>query len=356
MLCAAWPRVRGDLTSARRAAAVFFDNLEGFYEVQSRPYWVSRWTNIGDAHGLVGDVNAEEGAFDQATEAWLCALTAFEVATRLVGEDHPRSGDVLAKIEARIQSFTSLNQKIERIQISCYDQAEFAAYYFAGGSLCVPAVICISREEETAARLLGRLLPVVISRGMSVLVVSHEDISNHPLCRSEMLLSCCVDYVSARPDVDAAQIGIYGEGLSAALATDFVTSNHRVAAAVCDGGLWNWARAAASIRWMTGTADIVDADLLSVRRSRLLRQLKCPVLVVAGGRGTVSASEAVELQESCIAAHIDLELIMSPMARDPQGEIENFVTSDDSIFGWLGRKLASSSARLPDLVPRQSGR
>lgn len=355
MLCAAWPHVRGDLTSARRAVAAFLDNLEGFYEVQSRPHLVTRWTNIGDAHGLVGDMNAEEGAFDEAAEAWLCALTAFEVATRLVGEDHPRSGDVLAKIEAIIQSFRSLTKKIERIRISCYDQTELAAYYFAGGSpdLCAPAMICISREEETAARLLGRLLPVAISRGMSVLVVSHEDISNHPRCRSQMLLSCCVDYVSARPDVDAAQIGIYGEGLSAALATDFAMSDHRVAAAVCDGGLWNWT--VASIRWMTGTADIMDADLLSVRRSRLLRQLRCPVLVVAGGRGTVSASEAIKLQESCTAARIDMEL-RSPVARDTQGEIENFVTSDDSIFGWLGRKLASSSARLLNLVTRQSGR
>lgn len=346
MLCAAWPHVRGDLTSTRQAAAVFLDNPEGFYGILDKRSWVTRWTTIGDAHGVVGDAIAREGAFDEAAQAWLCALTAFEVAGRLaVGEDGSRNGSVLAKVEAGIQSFESLDQKIERVHISCCDQPEYVSYYVAGGhpDRRSPAVICISREEEPAARLLGRLLPVVIGRNMSVLVVSHEEISNHSSCKPEMLLSCCLDYVSTRPEVDSARIGIYGEGLSAALATDLVTSDRRVAAAVCDGGLWNWARTVASIRWITSTADMAEEDLLSAHRSRLLRQLRCPVLVVAGGRGTVSASEAINLQEECIAARMDLELLVSPVAHDAEGEIENFVTSDVSIFGWLERKLAHSS-------------
>ncbi len=36
---------------------------------------------------------------------------------------------------------------------------------------------------------------------------------------------------------------------------------------------------------------------------------------------------------------------MRPMTQTPLGEIENFVTSDDYIFGWLEHKLAYSLAR-----------
>lgn len=346
MLCAAWPYVKGDLVSTRRGAAVFLDNLESIYATIGRQNWVKRWTDVGDAHCLVGDLKIEKGAFDEATEAWLCALTAFEVARRLVDEDDPDSGDVSAKVNRGIQRFGSLGQKVEREKVACDDDGHLLAYYLPSGrpDLRAPAVICISREEETGAALLGRLLPVVVGRGVSVLVISHDDLSSQCRGQTNITLSCCLDYLSARPDVDGSRIGVYGEGVSAASATDFAVSDRRIAAAVCDGGLWNWARTLASVDWITKTADVMDEEIVSARRLQLARRLRCPVLVIPGGRGTVSASEAIKLQAQCAAARIDMELSMPRMAWTPVGEIENFVTSDDCIFGWLEHKLARNSA------------
>jgi len=343
---AAWPHVRGDLASTRREAAAFIDNLEDLYGTIGRQHWISRWTNIGDAHCLVGDLNCKNGASAKATEAWLCALTAFEVARRLVDKDDPDGKEVSAKVEAGIQEVgSSLEHQFERVLISCSDETELLAYYLpaVGPNRCAPAVICISREEETGATLLGRLLPVVIGRGMSVLVVTHDDLPNHWPGQSDLLLSCCLDYLSLRPEVDAARIGIYGEGMSAALATDFALFDGRIAAAVCDGGAWNSARVMASVGWMAGSTELVDEGAISARRSRLLRQLNCPVLVVAGGYGIVSLSEAIKLQTDCPPARTDLELTIPRMTQTPVGEIENFVSSDDSIFGWLERKLHTHS-------------
>ncbi|MCC8946638.1 alpha/beta hydrolase [Bradyrhizobium sp. Arg62] len=273
-------------------------------------------------------------------------MTAFEVARRLVDEEDPQSGDVLAKIEASIQTFGALEQKVEQAQIASSDQTDFLAYFVpvANRNGLAPAVICISREGETAATLLGRLLPTVVGRGISVLVVSHDDVSSRWRGQSKILLSGCLDYLLVRPDVDTTRIGIYGEGLSASLATDFAVSDRRVAAASCDGGLWNWTRTLASVGWMTRTADRSGEDVLSSRRLRLIRQLRCPVLVVAGGRNIVSAAEAIKLQADCTAARIDLEVAIPRIVRTPAGEIENFVTSDESIFGWLRHKLTRNLA------------
>lgn len=342
--------VRDDLSSGRRGVAAFLDNLsvEDNHGAVGRQNWIAKWTKIGDEHCFLGDLNFKKGAFDEATEAWLCALTAFEIARRLVDEDDPRSGDISAKVDRGIQRFElSLAQKIERARIAYCDHAEFVAYCLPAGSphLPAPAVICISMEQETGATLLARLLPVVIGRCMSVLVISHDDVSNHSRGQSEALLSSCLDYLSARPDVDSTRIGVYGEGFSAALATEFAVSDRRVAAAVCDGGLWNWARILTSVGWMTSAADVaIDDGEISARRSQLIRRLRCPVLVVAGGRGIVSVSEAVKLQADCMAARIDLELAMPRLIRSSGGEMENFVTSDDCIFGWLEHKLTRSSA------------
>jgi len=346
---AAGPHVRGDLSSARRRAAAFLDNLpiEENYEPIVRQNWIARWTEIGDDYCLLGDLNRKKGAFHDATEACLCALTAFEVARRLADGEGSQYRELLSKVEAGIRRFDlSLDQKIEQVQIACHDQTELPAYYLPASNLhfCAPSVICISGEQETGATLLGRLLPVVFGRRMSVLVISHDDVSNHSHSQPEILLSCCLDYLSVRPDVDATRIGLYGEGLSAVLATDFAASDRRLAAAVCDGGLWNWARILASVGWMTRTAETIDEEVVSARRSQLVRQLKCPVLVVAGGRGIVSVPEAIKLQADCMTARIDLELAIPRMIRTPEGvEIENFVISDDCTFRWLEHKLARSS-------------
>lgn len=345
MLCAAWPGVTDTLESTRRSAALFLDSFSGRYEPTSRRHFVARWTNIGDAHSLFGDLNVERGAFDAAAESWLCALTAFEVARRLVDKDDRETGDVLAKLEAGISHFGSLQQRVRGVEITCWDERKLSAYYVSAGrpDLCAPAVICISREDETGAMLLGRLLPVIASRGMAALVLAYDDVSTSRHGRSE-ILSSCLDYLCTQQEIDVSRIGIYGEGLSAALATESALADGRIAAAVCDGGLWNWARTQASISWMTGTSHLLDDQLASAHRSRLARRLKCPILVVAGGRSIVSVPESIKLESDCAAARIDLRLLMPPLAPSPDSEFENFALRDNDIFSWLEQKLAHTSA------------
>lgn len=341
METAALPFVMGQLASARQSAAVFLDNLDHICATAGRQDWAARWTDIGDAHYRLGDLKIKDNTADEAAEAWLCALTSFEVARRLLDQDGTQAEDVSAKIAAGLQRLaSSSDQKIERVEMACCDQAHFLAYYLRSGgpNSLGPTVICMSREGESATTMLGRLLPVVMGRGVSVLVVAHEDVSTH--YQAQIFLSSCLDYLSLRPDVDSKRIGVYGEGLSAVPATDFAASDKRIAAAVCDGGLWNWTRTLANIGWMTGSANTGDEAHASACRSQFVRRLRCPVLVVAGGCGMVSVSEAIELQAECLAARIDLELTMPRVMRTPSGEIENFVSSDDSIFAWLKHKLA----------------
>lgn len=338
-----WPRASDDFAFTRRSAATFLEEFDAPYSAACHSKWAVKWTKIGDAHDLVGDANIEKGHIGDAEKAWLCALTAYEVARRLAREDAAESERATAKIEAAVLKVGSLGEKIERVQVECFDESDIPAYYLpAAGSSKAPAVICISTEEETAATLLGRLLPVVIDRSISVLVVAHEDVSD---CRSQsMALSCCLDFLSALPDVDAARIGVYGDGLSAILATEFVLSDRRVAAAVCDGGLWNLARMLASTQWLARASDVSDEEVVSARRSRMIRQFKCPVLVVASSRGTVSLSEANKLLSHASAAPIDLELVVPQAITSRFVEIEDFVTFDERIFGWLEHKLLANSA------------
>ncbi|MCK1603964.1 hypothetical protein IVB02_21630 [Bradyrhizobium sp. 166] len=337
------PRVIDDLASTRRAAATFLEDFGAPDSASGHSDWAAKWTKIGDAHDLLGDANINKGQTDDAERAWLCALTSFELAKRLAREDAAECEKATAKIEATARKVGALGQKIERVPVKCYDQSEILTYYLsAAGRSKAPAVICISTEEETATTLLGRLLPVLVDRGISVLVVAHEDISDSS-DHSDMALSCCLDYLSVRSDVDARRIGVYGDGLSAALATQLALSDRRVAAAVCDGGLWNLARMLASTQWLAGTADVSHEDVVSACRSRMIQRFKCPVLVVASSRGIVSLPEASKLLSHASPAPIDLQLAM-PQTITHLEEIEDFVTFDERIFGWLEHKLLPNSA------------
>lgn len=343
MLRAGWPEVTGNLAYTRRSVATFLDGFDEEYQIASWRTCIAKWTSIGDAHYSLGGLNFERGAFEEAAEAWLCAITAFEVAKRLTDENDQQRGDVLAKLQASVERFVTLNQKVEHVEISLCDEDKLWAWYVPAGASnqCVPAILCICREEETAAQLLTRLLPLITGRDMAVLVVSYDDVSSHWLGPSEMLLSYCLDYLSAKPQIDATRIAIYGEGLSAPLATGIAVADRRVAAAICDGGLWRWTRVRASIDWMTRTSDVLNERVSSAHRLRLARRLKCPILVVAGGRSIASVSEAIKLEADCKTASIDLELLLPPK---PERVFENFVACDDGVFKWLERKFERASA------------
>ncbi|WP_439365995.1 alpha/beta hydrolase family protein [Bradyrhizobium sp. DASA03005] len=343
MLRAAWPELTGNLTSTRQSAVVFLDGVDQESDIASRRNCAAKWTSIGDAHCLFANLSVQRGAHDEAAHAWLCALTAFEVARRLSDEDDPQRVDVVAKLEASVEGFGSLDQRVERVQITLYDHGELSAYYVPAGTStsCVPAIVCISREEETAGILLGRLLPLITGRNMAVLVVSYDDVSSHWVGPSDILLSCCLDHLSTLPEIDASRMAIYGEGLSAALATNFAATDRRVSAAICDGGLWSWTRTRSSIEWMTRTAEPPGAGLSTTQRSRLARKLRCPILVVAGERSVFNASEAIKLEADCAWASIDLDLLMPQTA---EGAFENFITCDEAVFEWLERKLDRAPA------------
>lgn len=345
MELSAWPRVRGDLASARRSASAFLDSLsvEENGSVTTRQNWAAAWAQTADAYCQLADLNISNRALAKAKEACLSALTAFEIARRLSDVRAPQGGNVSAKVEAALQRFgLVLGHQVERVKIASDNEAEFLAWYLPAGNpnLCTPAVICISSEDESGATLLGRLLPAVINRGISVLVVSHEDVAKRSRGQSEVLLSQWLDYLSVQPDVERSRIGVFGDGQSAALASDFAAYDRRIAAAVCDGGLWTWARTLRSIGWMTSTADIMNKSQVSAHRLRLARQMSCPILVIASGRGVVSVLEAAKLQADCIEARIDLEVAIPQMLRMPEGDVDNFITSDNCIFRWLERKLA----------------
>ena len=108
-----------------------------------------------------------------------------------------------------------------------------------------PVVICVGGTDYFKEEHLLGMPGYAHDRGMSLLIVDlpgqgygHSDRS---LGRGgiEWAISSCVDVLIAREDVDERKLAIFGLGVGASFATRAAALDHRFAAAVCDGGIWD---------------------------------------------------------------------------------------------------------------------
>lgn len=183
-------QLKSDLSTIRERASAFLNNpMPAHRDQETTKQWSSEWIDIAEGHSQLGEESINRGNSDEATEAWLCALTAYEVARRLITESD-QLGIVVAGIERCIKRLAlSVASRIERVRIGGGEPPELEALYLRSGSgLQKQTVICISTEQEPGAILLGRLLPATFNRKLSLLIISHDDLLRRP--RHEVNSSC----------------------------------------------------------------------------------------------------------------------------------------------------------------------
>lgn len=329
----------------RQRASAFFEGLLVTELVREayRHRWILEWTRIGDEYRNLAEAARRDRLAQPAREAWLCSLTAFEVARSLSHHEDPAGVCLADKVDLSLSRFeTYLGKSIERVEIDGLDQGPLAGFFLPArrhGS-AAPAIICVADAEVTLGAMARRLLPAAVGRDISLLLVDTSKASVRRRLKPEHILGCWLDYLEARPDVDSQRIAIYGEGAGASHASRLVLSDRRIAAAACDGGLWASVKRRQSVQWMTGFG---QADRRDASPDALLsRRMPCPLLVVVGGRSMVREREAIELQAGYRQAGADCAVVVPNSIPYPLGEVEDFVALDDFIFEWFDCKFGSA--------------
>ncbi|OKO68440.1 alpha/beta hydrolase [Bradyrhizobium sp. AS23.2] len=345
-----WPH--GSCDGAGRSLACLRNRASGFFESLSiaelargahRHLWISDWLRIADDYQAFAE-SARDTSVQTAREAWLCSLTALEVARSLACPGDIESADLADKVGIGLRGFEDdAGPAIERVQIDCLDQGALTGFFlpaFRHGP-SAPAVICVSDEEISLGSMMSRLLPASLRRNMSLLLIDAGNSSVRRSFKPEHVLQCWLDYLEARPDVDPQRIAIYGEGAGAIHASRLARSDRRIAAAVCDGGLLTPAIRRASLRWMTGFGQPVH-DGTSTGSSLPSRRIPCPLLTVVGSRSMIWEQDALELQAGYRQAGADCSVVVPNRIPHPLGEVENFIAVDDFILDWLDSKLGAA--------------
>ena len=352
-----WPHGSCDgagrsLLDLRKRASEFFESLSVADLVREahRKLWVSDWSRIADEYRAFAECARGDGSLQVAREAWLCSLTALEVARNVSCPGDPASTDLAEKAGINLKGLEEdAGPVIERVKIDGFDQGSLAGYFlpaFRDGP-SAPAVICVSDEHIALGSMMSRLFPASRCRNISLLLVEPGYSSVRRPAKPEHVLQRWLDYLDARPDVDPRRIAVYGEGAAASHASGLALLDRRMAAAVCDGGIVAPIMRRASLRWMIGAEPAVHdgtpaASLLPARR------IPCPLLIVSGSRSMVWEEDALELQGFYRQAGADCSTVVPNCIPYPLGEVENFVAVDDFIFDWLASKLGT--VRQPDPV------
>jgi acetyl esterase/lipase len=153
-----------------------------------------------------------------------------------------------------------------------------------------------------------------------------------------------VDYLLARGDIDPARIALYGDGLGGSLATRIASRDHRFAAAVCDGGLWERHERMFAMRRIGRDQAAAGERLWMAGIAHSGTMLKCPSLMTIGQHDYIAVENAVEVHESCKRAGVPLALKVfstEETAASP-GHIDNPTLAKEFVFDWLRRKLGAS--------------
>jgi hypothetical protein len=342
-----WPHGSCDgagaaLARLRHRASAFFESLSvaDLVREASRHLWVSDWLRVADDYRISAQSARRDESALIALEAWLCSLTALEVARSLSCPGDLADGDLTDRFDIGLRSLEDeAGPAIQRVKIDGFDQGPLTGLFRPacrqGPS---PVVICIADEEATLGAMMSRLLPAFCCRNMSVLLIDAGNSSIRRPFKPEHVLSCWLDYLEARPDVDSRRIAVYGEGAGASHASRLALLDRRIAAAVCDGGIAAPIMRRASLRWMSGVgpAAISPASLLPSRR------VPCPLLVVVGSRSMVWEEDALALQAGYRQAGADCSTVVPNCIPHPLGEAENFIAVDDFILEWLDSKLGAA--------------
>jgi len=176
----------------------------------------------------------------------------------------------------------------------------------------------------------------------------------------EVAGSAAIDYLETRDDVDASRIGIMALSLGGYYASRSASMEHRFAACVAWGAIWNYHRIwkerveaayekqlpvpGDHLAWNTCT-DSPEAALAAIEGFDLdgvAQQMRCPFLLVHGEDDQqVPVADAHALFEACGSEDKTLRVFTNDEGAAQHCHMDNLSIATPYIFDWLGDRLGA---------------
>ena len=319
--------------------------------------WHRAWTSIADLNKARGDAALEAGHLHSALGNWLRASNYYRTSEIFLKLDDCRRVDTLERMRTCSGLVVSHQPSGgELVRIPCFGDGFVEAYFLhaPGADTNAPVVICVGGSGHFKDEHLHTLMRQAHARGLSLLLVDLPGQGSAPRIKGlvryeiETAISCCVDYLIARGDIDEQRIAILGSGLGAAYASRAANLDERFAAAVCDAGIWDMHQGVTATQWMSGAEgqDAIGSEIRRQQRHGGLASIKCPVLMTFGEHDWLDARHATAL---CAAlkdagADVTLKVFAAAETAASHGQADNPTLGNEFVFDWIASRLAAASA------------
>lgn len=281
--------------------------------------WYAEWTRVADRNRERGDDAAAAGHLFTARAAWLRATDYYRSAEFWLAADDPRRLETFGRCEEVFAKAGALfDPPIEQVQIPYHDDAVLYAHWARAPkpSGRQPVLIAFGGLDSFKEEMLFMVGRGALERGISCLFVDGPG-QGATLRREkiptrfdyEVPVARCLDWLEQRSDVDMTRVAVSGSSLGGYYAARAGSFEHRLAAVISHGAIWNvnelWEDRgeehglAGHIKWVFGT-DSMAAALEKGKQFRLegvLENMRCPYLILHGGHDVLGVRQAQQVAD-----------------------------------------------------------
>jgi len=331
-------------------------------DLNEKESWSREWKRTADVNYERAKTAQNDGHLLTAKSNWLRAISYYLAAVTDFDSPDKDIEGLLQSIRTCAHSYLEhLTPGGEVVEIPWLDGYSLEGYFLPSqdtrGRSAV--VICIGEPGHRKDEFLYKTARYARDRGMSLLAVDllgpdggrhFREVVGRP--DLETAIGSVLDYLLTRKDVDETRIAIFGDGGGSSFVARGIAMDQRVAAAVCDGGVWDLLER----NFLRRRLSSGDAAVTSGREHSLAQTLKCPVLVTVGENGWLEADRVSDLinQLRTNRHDISLKIFLGSETASHQGHIDNPSLANEFIFDWIADRLRTTACAANALLTNPS--
>ena len=276
--------------------------------------WHREWTVIARRNHERGDAELARGHVRTAMNCWLRAANYYREAEFWLDPHDPRRLATFSACETvSRQFFTRLTPPGEIVEIPYENGVSLPGYFIRSpvGGPKQPVLISFGGLDSFKDELWFMTGRGAVQRGLSVLLVDGPGqggtLRRHGVTTRfdyEVPVGKCIDWLTARADVDAARIAVSGSSLGGYYAARAGAMEPRLAACIAHGAMWDigarWKTRddshglAKHMCWVFGGANMKEAAEIAApfKLEGVLEKMRCPFLVIHGGHDVLGVENA----------------------------------------------------------------
>jgi dienelactone hydrolase len=333
--------------------------------------WYRVWNGLGHHLWHRGEWEAEADHPRSARDSFLRASCYYLWALSFMSHTDKRRAAVHQRaIEAFGRHAALCAPPIARVEVP-YEGTTLAAWLVRGRGAEArnPTVIYLPGLDSTKEQGL-EFARVLAEHGFHTLLPDGPGVGETLLFQGlvnrhdyEVPATAMYEYVTGRPDVDAERVAVVGVSLGGYRAPRAAAFEHRFAACVAWGGIWDygavWERRRANERgtvpvphehmlWVLGARDLdeVSEKLRPWKLDDVAQQIRCPMLVTHDEKDAqVPLENAYKLYEAAGAPQKELKIFTEVEGGAAHCQNDNRLLAHSYIADWLEDTLVRGRPR-----------